>query len=136
MYSEDRVPVQLFRVLRLGVAMEFIGHGALGLLHLAPTWTSYFAVVGIPRDIALVLMPIVGAVDIDGAGGALLSDAGCHAMDGPLGPLDGTPSPAGGRVRVGGCGKGGKLRRSARTFPAGWKRRRALLAAVRPLGPA
>jgi hypothetical protein len=54
---------QVSWVLRIGVAMEFIGHGALGLLHTAP-WTSYFAVVGIPRESALAMMPIIGAVDI------------------------------------------------------------------------
>jgi hypothetical protein len=61
---EDRTLNQIFWILRVGVAMEFIGHGMLGVLHLAPAWTSYFAVVGISRDTALGLMPIVGAFDI------------------------------------------------------------------------
>jgi hypothetical protein len=71
MNSENRMTAQIFWILRIGVAMEFIGHGALGLLHLAPTWTSYFAVVGISKDTALRLMPIVGAFDISMALAAL-----------------------------------------------------------------
>jgi len=43
--------------------MEFIGHGALGWNH-PPAWATYFAVVGIPKDIALSLMPWVGVLDI------------------------------------------------------------------------
>jgi hypothetical protein len=61
---EDRTLNQIFWILRIGVAMEFIGHGMLGVLHLAPAWASYFAVVGISRDAALRLMPIVGAFDV------------------------------------------------------------------------
>jgi hypothetical protein len=64
MYREDRSLGPIFWILRIGVAMEFIGHGALGLFHLAPAWTSYFAVVGITKDTAVTLMPIVGAFDI------------------------------------------------------------------------
>lgn len=50
-------------VLRIGVAGCFIGHGMLGVNRVA-AWTSYFAVVGIGRETALSLMPLVGAVDI------------------------------------------------------------------------
>jgi len=50
-------------ILRIGAAMEFIGHGALGVKRVA-AWTSYFAVVGIHRETALTLMPLVGAFDI------------------------------------------------------------------------
>jgi hypothetical protein len=50
-------------VLRIGVAMEFVGHGVLGLHH-PPAWASYFGVVGIPRQTALMLMPLVGAFDV------------------------------------------------------------------------
>lgn len=64
MNPEDRTLNQIFWILRIGVAMEFIGHGMLGVLHLAPAWASYFAVVGISRDAALRLMPIVGAFDV------------------------------------------------------------------------
>lgn len=64
MNPENRTVAQIFWILRIGVAMEFVGHGALGVLHLAPTWTSYFAVVGISKEAALRWMPIVGAFDI------------------------------------------------------------------------
>lgn len=43
--------------------MEFIGHGALGWNH-PPAWATYFAVVGIPKEVALSLMPWVGVLDI------------------------------------------------------------------------
>lgn len=62
-HSPRRDVVPLSWVLRIGAAMEFIGHGALGISRVA-AWTSYFAVVGIPRDTALQLMPLVGAFDV------------------------------------------------------------------------
>ena len=49
--------------------MEFLGHGMVGLNH-PPTWASYFAVVGINRELAFRLMPVIGAMDI--AIGALI----------------------------------------------------------------
>ena len=60
--------VVLFRV---GVVMEFVGHGALGLGRVA-AWSSYFAVVGIHRDTAMLLMPLVGAFDVAMAMAVLL----------------------------------------------------------------
>src|ERR1035437_750135 len=50
-------------ILRGGVAACFIGHGMLGVLRTA-AWTSYFAVVGLGRETAFTLMPLVGAFDI------------------------------------------------------------------------
>ena len=49
--------------LRFGAAACFIGHGAFGILT-KDAWVSYFAVVGIGRDLAYTLMPIVGSIDI------------------------------------------------------------------------
>lgn len=49
--------------LRIGAAACFIGHGAFGVLT-KEAWVAYFAVAGIPRDLAFTLMPVVGAVDI------------------------------------------------------------------------
>jgi len=63
MESRRGINFQVCWVLRIGVAMEFIGHGALGLCHPA-AWTSYFAVMGIPRQTALGLMPAIGSADI------------------------------------------------------------------------
>jgi hypothetical protein len=50
-------------VLRIGVVMEFVGHGALGIGRVA-SWTSYFAVVGINKETAEALMPWVGVFDV------------------------------------------------------------------------
>lgn len=64
--SADRVALALRRTewcLRIGAAACFIGHGAFGILT-KEAWVSYFAVVGIDRDFAYTLMPLVGMVDI------------------------------------------------------------------------
>ncbi|QQL50756.1 hypothetical protein [Mucilaginibacter ginkgonis] len=54
---------KLYFVLRLAVAMCFIGHGAFGIIT-KPIWANYFAVFGIGHDMAFKLMPWVGAADI------------------------------------------------------------------------
>ncbi|HTH81425.1 MAG TPA: hypothetical protein VL490_00735 [Mucilaginibacter sp.] len=54
---------KLHYILRLAVAMCFIGHGALGIIT-KPIWVNYFAVFGIGHDMAYTLMPILGSVDI------------------------------------------------------------------------
>ncbi len=50
-------------ILRIGVAGCFIGHGAFGIITKAG-WLPYFAVAGIPEELAWKLMPIVGTMDI------------------------------------------------------------------------
>lgn len=50
-------------ILRIGAAACFIGHGAFGIMT-KEAWVPYFGLVGIPRDMALQLMPLVGTVDI------------------------------------------------------------------------
>ena len=50
-------------LLRMGVAWEFIGHGAFGIIT-KEGWVPYFAVWGIPESVAWKLMPIVGTMDI------------------------------------------------------------------------
>jgi hypothetical protein len=62
-YPARREVVQLSWVLRIGAALEFIGHGALGITGVA-TWSSYFAVVGIPKETAMHLMPLIGTFDV------------------------------------------------------------------------
>lgn len=57
------VEYRLHWVLRIAVAMCFVGHGAFGIITKA-AWVPYFAVVGIPRDWAFALMPVIGAIDI------------------------------------------------------------------------
>ena len=49
--------------LRISCAMCFIGHGAWGVITKAG-WLPFFAVVGIPENIAWYLMPVVGTFDI------------------------------------------------------------------------
>ena len=61
--SDELSTALLGRILRVGVAACFVGHGALGLLRTA-SWTSYFAVVGIGHETALRLMPLVGVFDV------------------------------------------------------------------------
>lgn len=56
-------PEVLPRLLRTGVALCFIGHGAYGILTKA-AWLPYFAVAGIGEPLAWKLMPWVGAMDI------------------------------------------------------------------------
>jgi phosphohistidine phosphatase SixA len=50
-------------LLRVGTGMCFIGHGAFGVIG-KEAWLPYFAIVGIGPDLAHVLMPLVGVVDI------------------------------------------------------------------------
>ncbi len=54
---------RIWWLLRLGVCLEFIGHGAFGVITKAG-WLPYFAVWGIPESLAWRLMPIVGTMDI------------------------------------------------------------------------
>ena len=49
--------------LRLGAVACFVGHGAFGIIT-KEAWVPYFALVGIPRDAAFALMPVVGTIDI------------------------------------------------------------------------
>lgn len=63
MIRSDTLPEVLPRMLRAGVALCFIGHGAYGILTKA-AWLPYFAVAGIGEPVAWKLMPWVGAMDI------------------------------------------------------------------------
>ena len=63
MYPSRQETLQISWILRVGVVMEFIGHGALGIGRVA-AWSSYFAVVGILGDTSLHLMPLVGLFDV------------------------------------------------------------------------
>jgi len=54
---------KIWWLLRLGVALEFIGHGAFGVIT-KESWLPYFGVWGIPENIAWRIMPIVGVIDI------------------------------------------------------------------------
>jgi hypothetical protein len=50
-------------LLRIACAAEFVGHGAFGVMTKA-AWVPYFAVVGIPPELAWKLMPFIGSIDI------------------------------------------------------------------------
>jgi hypothetical protein len=67
----DRSLRPLEWVLRIGAVMEFVGHGALGIIGVA-AWVSYFAVVGIGPAAAHGLMPLVGLFDVALAASILL----------------------------------------------------------------
>lgn len=54
---------KIWLLLRLGVCLEYIGHGAFGVIT-KEGWLPYFAVWGIPEDWAWRIMPIVGTMDI------------------------------------------------------------------------
>ena len=53
----------LYWMLRVACAAEFVGHGAFGIMTKA-AWVPYFGVLGIPPDVAWMLMPVVGTVDV------------------------------------------------------------------------
>jgi phosphohistidine phosphatase SixA len=53
----------LWWTLRVGAALCFIGHGAFGIIT-KEAWVPFFGVVGIGRDAAFALMPVVGTIDI------------------------------------------------------------------------
>ena|SRR5207244_2882499 len=53
----------LYWMLRVACAAEFVGHGAFGIMTKA-AWVPYFGVVGIPPEVAWMLMPVVGTVDV------------------------------------------------------------------------
>ena len=54
---------KIWWLLRLGVCLEYIGHGAFGVITKAG-WLPYFAVWGIPENWAWRIMPVVGTMDI------------------------------------------------------------------------
>jgi hypothetical protein len=59
-----RVDAPLFQwMLRVACTLEFVGHGAFGLITKAG-WVPYFAVVGFPEWLAYRLMPVIGTVDV------------------------------------------------------------------------
>ncbi|MEP6749892.1 MAG: hypothetical protein ABJB86_19295, partial [Bacteroidota bacterium] len=54
---------KVYHVLRIAMAMCFIGHGSFGIITKA-IWCNYFAVFGIGHELAYQLMPVVGGFDI------------------------------------------------------------------------
>jgi hypothetical protein len=62
-FDDDARMRRVHWCLRLGAAACFVGHGAFGVITKA-AWVPYFAVAGIPSDMAYALMPVVGTVDV------------------------------------------------------------------------
>jgi len=50
-------------IFRIAFMMEFVGHGAFGIIGKA-AWLPYFGVVGINESLAWRLMPIIGTIDV------------------------------------------------------------------------
>jgi uncharacterized membrane protein YphA (DoxX/SURF4 family) len=50
-------------ILRFGAGLCFVGHGVFGLMRKA-AWLPYFELAGIGPEVARLLMPVVGTVDI------------------------------------------------------------------------
>src|SRR5678815_2467277 len=60
--SPDRLRL-IHWIFRIAFLMEFVGHGAFGIMGKA-AWVPYFGVVGLSEPTAWRLMPIIGAIDI------------------------------------------------------------------------
>ena len=70
--SAAQLGVLLHWMFRVALLMEFVGHGAFGIMTKA-SWVPYFGVFGISEPMAYRLMPIIGTVDISLATLAFLS---------------------------------------------------------------
>ncbi len=57
------VTTTLHWIFRVAICMEFVGHGAFGIIG-KEAWVPYFSVFGFTDSQAWTLMPLVGAVDI------------------------------------------------------------------------
>jgi hypothetical protein len=53
----------VYRIFRIAVAAEFIGHGAFGIIT-KESWIPYFNLFGIDRATGFGMMPLVGSIDI------------------------------------------------------------------------
>jgi hypothetical protein len=61
--QERSLEWKLHWLLRIGVFMEFVGHGCCGL-NTKAGWLPYFKVFAIPEPLAWKLMPLVGFMDV------------------------------------------------------------------------
>src|SRR5688572_6383253 len=59
----DSLEYRMSWIFRAALAMCFIGHGAFGIIT-KQEWVPFFGLVGISRDAAYVLMPLIGTLDI------------------------------------------------------------------------
>lgn len=61
--GDQSIEWRLHWLLRIGVFLEFVGHGTFGVKTKA-AWLAYFHVFAVPDDLALRLMPVIGIIDI------------------------------------------------------------------------
>jgi hypothetical protein len=61
--ADARLGAALHWLFRIGVFMEFVGHGAAGWA-MKPAWAKYFMVFGFNEPTAYALMPVVGTIDV------------------------------------------------------------------------
>jgi len=61
--DQDRIATSVLWILRVGVAMCFLGHGSFGIIT-KQAWVPYFGVAGISEPWAWRLMPWVGTMDV------------------------------------------------------------------------
>ena len=61
--AANPLSLPILAIFRIALAMEFVGHGAFGIITKAG-WVPYFGVFGFPESWAWRLMPLVGALDI------------------------------------------------------------------------
>ena len=71
-FTDRSIEWKLHWLLRLGVFMEFVGHGACGV-NTKAAWLPYFHVFAISDAWAWTLMPLIGSIDIALGLAALLS---------------------------------------------------------------
>lgn len=63
-WTQAPVTTKLYWLLRIGVAVEYLGHGWAGLSR-SRAWLPYYDLFGIPADVAVdYLMHVTGAVDL------------------------------------------------------------------------
>jgi uncharacterized membrane protein YphA (DoxX/SURF4 family) len=62
-WSAAPIEWKLQWILRVAVALEFVGHGLFGVIG-KEAWLAYYDVFGISADHGRILMPITGGVDI------------------------------------------------------------------------
>lgn len=62
-WSHSSTASKLHWIFRIAVAMEFVGHGAFGIIG-KEAWVPYITVFGFSESTAWQLMPLVGAVDV------------------------------------------------------------------------
>ncbi len=61
--SGTQIGILLYWMFRVSLLMEFVGHGAFGIITKA-SWVPYFGVFGISEQWAYRLMPVIGTMDI------------------------------------------------------------------------